>query len=243
MNRVSTNTINKVKLLEGWRSTAYRDSAGHWTIGYGHADTLGIAPIPRKGMKITKSGGERILATDLAYFNEQINRLVKVKLPSDVYGGFFLLAYNIGIPAFSKSTALRRLNAGDTLGAARALLRFNKSRNPDTHQLEVNPGLVTRRQFEYDMIMAAMDVASPSVVHIPKNAQGGEAKPLVKSKTNWLGGVIAAGGAAGASAQSNLNWITPYVPQNLISYILIAVSVAGVLVMVNRAYDSFKGVH
>jgi len=167
---------------------------------------------------------------------------VKVKLQDDVYGGFFLLAYNIGVPAFRKSTALRRLNAGDTRGAARALLRFNKSRNPDTHQLEVNPGLVVRRQFEYDMILSALDV-SESAFLAPKGAQGGEAKPLAKSKTNWLGGVIAAGGAAGAAAQNNLNWITPYVPENLISYILIAVSVAGVLVMVNRAYDSFKVVH
>lgn len=52
------------------------------------------------------------------------------------------LAYNIGLNAFSKSTLVRKLVAGDRAGAAEQFLRWNKAGG------RVMPGLTNRRQDE-----------------------------------------------------------------------------------------------
>jgi len=246
-NIVTDKVIQTIKQIEGFRHRAYLDLAGKWTIGYGHAETLGREPIPYKGMRITQAGGEQILVDDLNYFQESLNKLIKVDLPDEAYGGFFLLAYNIGLSRFRKSTALRRLNAGDTLGAAQALMWFNKYRDRRTGRLKESGALTKRRRLEHDMIVDAVTAKQSPPITLPRAAcvagEGGEAKPAVKSKTNWLGAVIAALGAAGTAIQEKVSWIMPYVPQNLMSWILGAMALAGVLVIANRVYESYKGVH
>lgn len=57
--QMSKNGIDFLKRQEGLRTTAYQDTAGVWTIGYGH--TEGVS----KGMNITEKQAEDYLKNDL----------------------------------------------------------------------------------------------------------------------------------------------------------------------------------
>jgi lysozyme len=58
------------------------------------------------------------------------------------------LMFNIGAGAFQKSTLLRKLNAGDTLGASLEILRWDKANN------KVMPGLTRRRAAEQSLYLS-----------------------------------------------------------------------------------------
>lgn len=64
---------------------------------------------------------------------------------------FTSLTYNIGIGAVRGSTALRRLNAGDRLGACEALTWWNRAGGRQIR------GLVNRRADEYEMCVRGLE--------------------------------------------------------------------------------------
>jgi lysozyme len=109
---------------EGCRLTAYKDSVGYWTIGYGHAETSGTPPIPRKGMKITAQQADELLTVDLARYEDTINRAVTVPLTQAQFDACLSLCFNIGQRGFAHSTVVARLNRKDYQGAADAFLMW-----------------------------------------------------------------------------------------------------------------------
>lgn len=126
----------------GCALVAYRCPAGIWTIGWGETD--GVAP----GDRCTKFQADHWLLDDLQERVRAINVLCEVPPSPNEVGAFVLLAYNIGLEAFKRSTVLRQHNAGNRQAAARAFGLFNKARNPRTGQLEVLDGLTSRRARE-----------------------------------------------------------------------------------------------
>ncbi len=117
----SKNGINLIKQFEGLRLSAYRCSAGVWTIGYG--STSGVRP----GMKITQAEAEQRLRADLSRFEQKLNKLVKVRLNQNEFDALVSFVFNIGITAFSNSTLLRLLNQGQArVDVADQLLRWDK---------------------------------------------------------------------------------------------------------------------
>lgn len=140
--KINQETIQLIQEFEGCRLTAYQDSAGYWTIGWGHAETSGIPPVPKRGMTITQDEADKIFLQTLEKFGQRIIPMFKRKPTSNQYGAMLSLAYNIGTGAFSKSTCLRRFNAGDLEGAAEALTWFNKAGGRKLR------GLVRRREAE-----------------------------------------------------------------------------------------------
>ena len=58
--------IKLIKEFEGCRLTAYKCSAGVWTIGYGHTENV------RSGMKITSLQAEKLLRQDLVKFETAV---------------------------------------------------------------------------------------------------------------------------------------------------------------------------
>ena len=62
--KASQRLIDAIKKFEGCVLTAYQDTAGVWTIGYGH--TKGV----KKGDKITHFQAEQFLREDIAVFEE-----------------------------------------------------------------------------------------------------------------------------------------------------------------------------
>ncbi|MFG8171273.1 lysozyme [Pseudomonas aeruginosa] len=134
--RTSQRGIDLIKSSEGLRLSAYQDSVGVWTIGYG--TTAGVKP----GQPITKERAEELLRDDVKRFEDQVLRLVKVPLTQGQFDALVSFTYNLGPGALEKSTLLKLLNRGDYQGAAD---QFPRWVNAGGKRLE---GLVKRRAAE-----------------------------------------------------------------------------------------------
>lgn len=139
--RISDKGISLIKQFEGLRLTAYQDSVGVWTIGYGWTQPVDGKPI-RAGMTIKEETAERLLRTGLVGYESDVSKMVKVKLTQGQFDALVSFAYNLGARALSTSTLLQKLNAGDYAGAADELPRWNKAGG------KVLPGLTLRREAE-----------------------------------------------------------------------------------------------
>ncbi|MWP61063.1 lysozyme [Gilliamella sp. Pas-s25] len=141
--KISINGKSKLKSFEGLRLIAYQCSAGVWTIGWGH--TTGV----KEGDKITIGQAEIFLTGDLVQFENAVNKLVKVPINQNQFDALILLIFNIGITAFTGSTLLRKLNAGDYSGASNQFLVWNKIRVNGVKKPSL--GLTQRRQAEKEL--------------------------------------------------------------------------------------------
>jgi lysozyme len=126
---------------EGLRLQAYQDSAGVWTIGYGHTRTA------YGGMVIDRVEAEVLLEEDLSRFEDGVRRLVKVPITQEMFDALVSFAYNLGLSALSSSTLLARLNAGEYGEAAAEFERWVWVTKP-TGEKEKLAGLVRRREHE-----------------------------------------------------------------------------------------------
>ncbi len=227
-----TFAVDIIKASEGLRLKAYRDSAGVWTIGWGH--TKGVV----YGMVITMEQAEEFMREDMVWVLRLIEATVRVPLTVNQHSATASLIFNIGAGAWHSSTALRRLNVGNYAGAAEAMTWFNKSRVSGV--LTFNQGLANRRERERVLFMSGAPLAGPAPV-ARGSVYGGEAKPMGHSKTQWLGlgGVLTtmltAWGQLGRDAPDIIAQIAPYAPY-LLGVIFLAV-------MFNRYMDSRRGVH
>ncbi|MCA0945847.1 lysozyme [Salipiger pacificus] len=140
--KINQATVDLVKEFEGLRLNAYRDPVSVVSIGYGYTNAAGFGPGVKMGDTWTEPMAEAMLAEGLDRFGQQIAPLFTRAPNYNQFGAFVSLAYNIGVGAFSTSTALKRFNAGDDAGAAEALTWFNKAGGV------VLNGLVRRRDAE-----------------------------------------------------------------------------------------------
>lgn len=137
--QTSEKGIALIKQFEGCKLTAYRDSVGVWTIGYGWTQPVDGKPI-RAGMTIKQETAERLLKTGLVSYENDVSRPVKVNLTQGQFDALVSFTYNLGVRSLSTSTLLRKLNAGDYAGAADEFLRWNKAGG------KVLNGLTRRRE-------------------------------------------------------------------------------------------------
>ncbi|MBY5147009.1 lysozyme [Enterobacter hormaechei] len=139
--QTSDKGIALIKQFEGCKLTAYQDSVGVWTIGYGWTQPVDGKSI-RAGMTIKQETAERLLKTGLVSYESDLSRLVKVGLTQGQFDALVSFTYNLGARSLSTSTLLRKLNAGDYAGAADEFLRWNKAGG------KVLKGLTRRREAE-----------------------------------------------------------------------------------------------
>lgn len=133
---ISQRGIDLIKGFEGFSPVPYRDAAG-WSIGYGHY--MGSNPTISS---VDLSQADSLLEKDSAWAVRAVQNDVTVLLNQDQFDALVSLVYNIGARAFSNSTLLRKLNAGDYAGAAAQFDVWNKSSG------QVNSSLVARRASE-----------------------------------------------------------------------------------------------
>ncbi|HIC8784591.1 TPA: lysozyme [Enterobacter hormaechei subsp. steigerwaltii] len=145
--QTSENGIALIKEFEGCKLTAYQDSVGVWTIGYGWTQPVDGKPI-RAGMTIKQETAERLLKTGLVSYESDVSRLVKVGLTQGQFDALVSFTYNLGSRSLSTSTLLRKLNAGDYAGAADEFLRWNKAGG------KVLKGLTRRREAERALFLS-----------------------------------------------------------------------------------------
>jgi lysozyme len=136
---ISERGLAIIREFEGLRLKAYPDPASGgdpWTIGYGH--TLDVEP----GDNCTLEEAEQWLLDDCADAEVAILRHVKVPLSQGQLDALISFVFNLGAGNFAKSTLLRKLNAGDYVGAWQEFPRWNKAAG------KVMPGLSRRRAAE-----------------------------------------------------------------------------------------------
>lgn len=142
----AAGAIALVGAWEGLRLAAYKDIVGVPTICYG--ETLGV----KLGDKATKVECDAMLLKSLKR-HELGMRWCLVNpdgIPAKTYVAFVSLTYNIGVGAFCRSTARKRLNAGDLKGACDAATWFNRAGGRKIR------GLVNRRAAEHRLCLEAV---------------------------------------------------------------------------------------
>ncbi|EKM5720795.1 lysozyme [Enterobacter cloacae] len=145
--QTSDKGIALIKQFEGCKLTAYQDSVGVWTIGYGWTQPVDGKPI-RAGMTIKQETAERLLKTGLVRYESDVSRLVKVGMTQGQFDALVSFTYNLGARSLSTSTILRKLNTGDYAGAADEFLRWNKAGG------KVLNGLTRRREAERALFLS-----------------------------------------------------------------------------------------
>jgi lysozyme len=151
MGDVVTSACALLRRLEGLRLQAYPDPAtggAPWTIGYG-----ATGPDIRPGTVWTRKRCEDDLAARVGKLAAEVGALVKVPLPDESKAALVSLAYNVGIGAFSRSTLLRRINAGETRGAADEFAKWVRAGG------KVYAPLLKRRDVERKAYLAGLNAA------------------------------------------------------------------------------------
>jgi GH24 family phage-related lysozyme (muramidase) len=139
--QINEDGLRIIKDFEGLELTAYQDSVGVWTIGYGHTSMAG-PPEVVPGMRISAAEAEKILRRDLDYFEQGVKDALTIEPHPDQFSAMVSFAFNVGLTAFRNSTLLRKHNAGDFAGAANEFPRWVYAGS------QILPGLQRRRKAE-----------------------------------------------------------------------------------------------
>lgn len=186
------SAIGKAVLIarEGRRLHAYRDSVGIWTIGIGHTSAAG-PPLVTPGLVLTPAECDAVFDRDVVRFVAAVRTAVPGPLPQHAFDALVSLCFNIGPAALARSTLVRRLNDGDTDGAARAMMMWDRP-----------AALIPRRGAEQDQFRTPYDRALPrarrnDAAPIPAPAGTLPAPPVARRMVPRSPGAPPAGPAPG----------------------------------------------
>lgn len=144
MLTLSTQGANLIKQFEGCKLTAYKDSVGVLTIGYG--TTNSVLPPDHQitpGMTITQLQAELLLKMGVdTKFSPAVNRMVLAPLTQNQFDSLVCFAYNCGPGNLQNSSLLRFLNGRNYAAAQLEFLKWNKAGG------QVLRGLTRRRLAE-----------------------------------------------------------------------------------------------
>lgn len=146
MLSLSDNGRREIIKHEGFRTKAYQDVAGLWTIGIGHL----IRPNEQHLINATLTNDEvyEIFKNDVARFEIAIRQLVKVRLTQNMFDALVSFVFNIGEEAFANSTLLKKLNNNAAKEeVASEFLKWNKAGG------KVLAGLTKRREMEQKLFL------------------------------------------------------------------------------------------
>ncbi|RJL53221.1 lysozyme [Pectobacterium carotovorum] len=141
--KINDAGLNLIKSFEGLRLTKYLDTAGKWTIGYGHL----IRPNENFDNGITSQEADLLLQQDVKTAEMGVQRYVSVDLNGNQFGALTSFTYNLGVGNLKTSTLLRLLNQKEYDAAAAQFLRWNKAGG------QVVKGLTRRREAEKTLFL------------------------------------------------------------------------------------------
>lgn len=139
------------------------------TVCYGETEGVKV------GDRYTKAQCSEMLRKKLPRYDAEIGRCITVPVSDKTRGALISFAYNVGSTGFCRSTAARKLNAGDTRGACDALLMWTRAGG------QFRQGLLNRRHAERKLCIEGIGEA----VTAEKPAQ---AEPKKKGWFQWLTG-------------------------------------------------------
>lgn len=137
----SHRAITLAQQWEGLQLSAYRDSVGVPTIGWGH--TRGV----EMHHAITEAQAFNYLQLDLAHAALVLNHALRCTLSQDEFDALTDLTFNVGEASLLKGTIPTLLNAGAREQAYAKLLQYNHAGG------RVIAGLTRRRYAEYLLAM------------------------------------------------------------------------------------------
>lgn len=144
--KMSAAGLELLKAHEGLRLKAYLDTGGVWTIGWGH--TQGV----KEGDTGTREQAVAWLDDDNDAAERAVNQLVTCALTQNQFDALVSFVFNIGRQQFFTSTMLRKLNAGDYVGASTQFGRWVYDNG------KIQNGLVARRSDERDLFVTGIGV-------------------------------------------------------------------------------------
>lgn len=169
---ISDRGVQSLKESERFRSKPYKDSAGHWTIGYGtklRPSDLKKGYIELSGQKydISKPIDEPT-ATEmmmkhpvLSDIKKSINRHGR-DLNQNQIDALYEFGYNLGPSAVT--SVLKSMQTGGIDAAASKMSEYNKARDRKTNKLVVSKGLTDRRNREIERFREQVPQPKPEPI-------------------------------------------------------------------------------
>jgi len=145
--KVSQIGLDLIAEFEGFRSKAYQDIVGVWTIGYGTTFYHNGRRV-KQGDTITKEDAFIHLENVANSFLETVESYVKAELTQNEIDAIASLIYNVGTGNFIKSTLLKKINAELFDEAGNQFLRWNRAGGKEV------AGLTRRREAERELFLS-----------------------------------------------------------------------------------------
>ena len=148
--QISSQSLEILKNREELRLTAYQDSAGVWTIGYGCTTYENGAKV-QAGDKVTEAKAVQLLNYHVANAVAAVNGGISATLNQGQFDALVSFAYNVGGTKFQNST-LRSLVNADPNNLIVITAEFRKWVYVTVGGKKVkSAGLVNRREEEITM--------------------------------------------------------------------------------------------
>ena len=179
--------IDLIRRWEGCKLQAYKDVAGVWTVGYGLTSRAGFIEVG-PDTTLTQEEAEWYLEQVVDRFARDIRPAITRQIGDNQFAAFVSLAYNIGVSAFKRSSALRHFNSGDLDKVPDAMRLWKRAGG------EVVQGLVNRREAEVQLFLTPD--AQPAPAMPPKSRSTPAQSRTVQASV--VQGASAVGGAVGA---------------------------------------------
>lgn len=144
----SDKGIQFIEGCEGYRSVAYPDFGGVWTIGYGTTRYPSRLRV-KEGDSCTEAQAQEYLKHDLGWAEKAVNDLVKVPLTQNQFDALVSFTYNLGRNALATSTLLKDVNMSLFLDASEQFKRWDKVDG------KIVDGLTNRRLLEAQMFLGS----------------------------------------------------------------------------------------
>ena len=140
--------IALIKHYEGFRSKPYQDSAGFFTVGYGHLIGDGLSLPDHWNRHFSVEEIDALLRQDLARFERGVQRYINVPLSQPQFDALVSFSFNLGLGTLQRSTVRQKINRLDFKGAIKSLLRYDKAGSVALK------GLTLRRRAEAKLMTA-----------------------------------------------------------------------------------------
>lgn len=163
----SPNAYALLRQLEGFRTQAYPDSGGIWTIGYGSTRWLDNSAI-RAGQTCTLQQAEQLLEIKVQEFMTEVSKYIHVVLNQNQIDAIAIFVYNVGASAFESSTLLKYLNQQNYDEAANQFVWQDAAGYHGWVHVNgvVNQGLVKRRQVEQNLFKTPVTITQPDFSNV-----------------------------------------------------------------------------
>jgi lysozyme len=152
---ISPAGLSLIRGEEGLRLTPYKDTAGYWTIGYGHKIVQGDPYHPYGAIKsISADQAETQFQSDVQNLAANyVRQYVTVPLTQSQFDALTSLVFNIGGSNFGTSTLLQKLQLQDYNGAAGQFGRWIYAGG------KKDPVLINRRNREMQIFLGQVATA------------------------------------------------------------------------------------